>query len=232
MAKVDVVCRYCHKSEDVKGHGKGSRGHPRYHCYACRKTFQLNYTYQACQPGMKEQIADMAMNNSGVRDTARVLKIGINTVIRTLPKLTPENVTSRPLVGSDIHIICEIDEQWSFVGHKKNPRWLWYAWEPTMKRIVAHVLGDRSRKTLKKLLTLLSPFNIQFYCTDNYAVYNCLPEGKHLTGKKFTQRIERTNLTLRIRIKRLNRKTIGYSKSEEIHDKVIGTFIEREYYFL
>ncbi len=84
MAKVDVVCRYCHKSEDVKGHGKGSRGHPRYHCYACRKTFQLNYTYQACNPGMKEQIVDMAMNNSGVRDTARVLKIGINSVIRTL----------------------------------------------------------------------------------------------------------------------------------------------------
>ncbi|MDE1480851.1 IS1 family transposase, partial [Xenorhabdus bovienii] len=27
-----------------------------------------------------------------------------------------------------------------------------------------------------------------------------------------------------------NRKTIGYSKSEEMHDKVIGTFIERENY--
>ncbi|WP_340619229.1 IS1 family transposase, partial [Xenorhabdus entomophaga] len=36
-------------------------------------------------------------------------------------------------------------------------------------------------------------------------------------------------LTLRIRLKRLNRKTIGYSKSEKIHDKVIGTFIETEY---
>ncbi|OTA18457.1 transposase [Xenorhabdus vietnamensis] len=101
-----------------------------------------------------------------------------------------------------------------------------------MKRIVAHVFGDRSRKTLKKLLALLSPFDIQFYCTDNYAVYDCLPEEKHLTGKALTQRIERTNLTLRIRIKRLNRKTIGYSKSEMMHDKVIGTFIEREYYFL
>ncbi len=39
---------------------------------------------QACHPGMKEQIIDMAMNNAGVRDTARVLKVGINTVIRTL----------------------------------------------------------------------------------------------------------------------------------------------------
>ncbi len=84
MAKVDVVCRYCHKVEEVKGHGKGRTGHPRYHCYGCRKTFQLDYTYQACHPGMKERIVDMAMNNSGVRDTARVLKVGINTVIRTL----------------------------------------------------------------------------------------------------------------------------------------------------
>lgn len=96
-----------------------------------------------------------------------------------------------------------------------------------MKRIVAHVFGDRSRNTLNKLL---SPFKIRFYCMDDYAVYDCLPEDGHLTGKTFTQRIERNNLTHRTRIKRLNRKTIGYSKSEKIHDKVIGTFIERGNY--
>ncbi|MEX0447360.1 IS1 family transposase, partial [Xenorhabdus sp. SGI246] len=56
MAKVNVHCRYCHKSEDVKGHGKGNGGHSRYRCYACRKVFQLEYTYQACKPGVKEQI--------------------------------------------------------------------------------------------------------------------------------------------------------------------------------
>ncbi|MBC8950689.1 insertion element IS1 protein InsB [Xenorhabdus ehlersii] len=115
--------------------------------------------------------------------------------------------------------------------NKKNQRWLWYAWEPRLKRVVAPVFGDRSRKTLDKLLALLSPFNIRFYCTDDYVVYNNLPEEEHLTGKMFTQRIERTNLTQRTRVKRLNRKTISYSKSEEMHDKVIGTFIEREYYF-
>ncbi|CDH04905.1 Insertion element iso-IS1N protein insA [Xenorhabdus bovienii str. oregonense] len=90
MAKVDVVCRYCHKAEEVKGHGKGSSGHPRYHCCACRKTFQLNYTYQACKPGVKEQITDMAINNGGIRDTARVLNVGINTVLRTLKNLNPD----------------------------------------------------------------------------------------------------------------------------------------------
>ncbi|MEY0129795.1 IS1 family transposase, partial [Providencia rettgeri] len=27
-----------------------------------------------------------------------------------------------------------------------------------------------------------------------------------------------------------NRKTLGYSKSSGMHDKIIGTFIEREHY--
>ncbi|WP_083600300.1 IS1 family transposase [Xenorhabdus eapokensis] len=45
------------------------------------------------------------------------------------------------------------------------------------------------------MLALLSPFNIRFYCTDDYGVYDLLPEEGHLTGKTFTQRIERTNLT-------------------------------------
>ncbi|MBC8949399.1 transposase [Xenorhabdus sp. TS4] len=56
-----------------------------------------------------------------------------------------------------------------------------------------------------------------------------LPEEKHIVGKHYTQRIERTNLIFRTRLKRLNRRTMGYSKSKEIHDKVIGRFIEREY---
>ena len=119
---------------------------------------------------------------------------------------------------------------WSFVGNKKNQRWLWYAWEPRLKRIIAHVFGRRSKKTLHKLLGLLSEFNVTFWCTDNFRAYDVLSDEKHITGKLYTQRIERENLNLRNRLKRLNRKTQGYSKSAEMHDKIIGTFIEREHY--
>ena len=73
-------------------------------------------------------------------------------------------------------------------------------------------------------------FNVAFWCTDNFSAYNVLPNDKHIVGKIYTQRIERENLTLRNRLKRLNRKTLGYSKSAEMHDKIIGTFIERQYY--
>jgi insertion element IS1 protein InsB len=46
-------------------------------------------------------------------------------------------------------------------------------------------------------------------------------------GKHNTQQIERTHLTLRTRIKRRMRKTICFSKSTQLHDIVIGLFVNR-----
>ncbi|MDC9596692.1 IS1 family transposase [Xenorhabdus anantnagensis] len=208
--------------------GQGER--QRYRCWSCRRTFQLEYAYRACRAGIKEQVVDLAMNNAGIRATARALHISINAVVRTFKKLSPRCVTTLPLEQVEIQLIGEVDEMGSFIGNKKQQRWLWYAWEPRLKRIIAHTFGRRSKKTLKKLLKKLSHFKVVFGCTDKFKAYNLLPTDKHLIGKSFTQRIERENLTLRNRIKRLNRKILGYSKSPEMPDKVIGTFIEREYY--
>jgi len=49
----------------------------------------LNYRYRAYEPGIKAQVVEMAINSSGIRDTARVLKINKNTVISTLKKKPP-----------------------------------------------------------------------------------------------------------------------------------------------
>ncbi|MEY0000409.1 IS1 family transposase, partial [Providencia vermicola] len=50
MATVTVKCRFCGLTAPVKKHGTGNGGHPRYRCQACCRTFQLDYTYNACQP--------------------------------------------------------------------------------------------------------------------------------------------------------------------------------------
>jgi insertion element IS1 protein InsB len=49
----------------------------------------------------------------------------------------------------------------------------------------------------------------------------------HEAGKRNTQQIERKHLTLRTRIKRLVRKTICFSRSTQMHDIVIGLFVNR-----
>jgi insertion element IS1 protein InsB len=54
-----------------------------------------------------------------------------------------------------------------------------------------------------------------------------LAPALHEVGKHHTQQLERKHLTLRTRIKRLVRKTICFSKSIQMHDLVIGLFINR-----
>ena len=117
-----------------------------------------------------------------------------------------------------------MDEMWSFVGNKGNQRWLWLAIDHKTRKVVAFVFGRRRETVFKKLKKLLKPFGIRRYYTDGLACY-----AKHLTnhtvGKTNTQRIERKNLTLRTRAKRLARKTICFSKSVYMHDIVITLVI-------
>ena len=108
-----------------------------------------------------------------------------------------------------------MDEQWSYVGNKKNQRGLFYAWEPRYKKVIAHVFGRRTKETLNKLIKLVEPYTFRFYCTDDWKPYSSeLPADTHVVTKKLTQRIERTHLTLRTRLKRLTRRTICFSRLE------------------
>jgi transposase-like protein len=83
-----IHCIHCHGTDIVK-FGKTPEGKQRYKCRedACNgRTFILNYSHLGRLRGTKQQIIDMAMNGSGVRDTARVLHVSPNTVTRELKK--------------------------------------------------------------------------------------------------------------------------------------------------
>ncbi len=123
---------------------------------------------------------------------------------------------------------AEIDEQWSFVGNKSNQRWIWYAVEHSTNTIIAYVFGKRKDVVFKELKALLNPLKIKRYYTDDWGAYERhIETDKHEVGKSNTQKIERKNLNLRTWIKRLTRKTICFSKSEKIHDIVIGLLINK-----
>lgn len=38
---------------------------------------------------------------------------------------------------------AEVDEMWSFVGKKHEPRWLWHAVDHWSGRVLAYVFGRR-----------------------------------------------------------------------------------------
>ena len=87
MALVEVSCVHCHSSAVYK-HGFSTQGKQRYRCLdqGCKRTFLLDDTKQGFLQSVKDQVVDMIVNGSGIRDTARVLKISPVTGISTLKK--------------------------------------------------------------------------------------------------------------------------------------------------
>src|SRR5262249_40646091 len=109
---------------------------------------------------------------------------------------------------------AEMDEMWSFVGHKGHPRWLWHAIDHHTGRVLAYVFGRRKDAVFLQLKTLLAPFGLTRFSTDHWGAYERhLEPDMPSPGKRNTQKIERKHLTLRTRITRLVRKTICFSKS-------------------
>ena len=124
-----------------------------------------------------------------------------------------------------------MDEMWSFYHDKGHQIWLWWAVDHETNTPLAYVFGTRKHRYLDKLLELLKPFPIgTVYADNNFAYESKIKEATLISGKKNTQKIERDHLTLRTRIKRLSRKTICFSKKQDIHKAVIGTFINIHFF--
>ena len=103
MVLEPVKCPNCGQTDVVK-HGYSGEGKQRYRCRNAdcpRQTFIRHYAYRGSLPEVKQQIADMAMNGSGIRDTARVLGISPTTVIETLKKTPSSPASQHSSTGSD-----------------------------------------------------------------------------------------------------------------------------------
>src|SRR6187200_1176598 len=88
MVSVPVQCPYCQSTEVIKA-GKQANGAQRYQCQneQCgRRIFLLQYQDRGRALEVRRQVVDMALNGSGIRDTARVLRISPTTVIAVLKK--------------------------------------------------------------------------------------------------------------------------------------------------
>ncbi len=77
MALIEVLCPGCELEQVVK-FGVNAQGKQRYSCHnpdCSKNTFILTYKNKGYLAEVKQQIIEMALNGSGIRDTARVLGI-------------------------------------------------------------------------------------------------------------------------------------------------------------
>jgi len=99
------------------------------------------------------------------------------------------------------------------------------------RQVLAFYVGDRSRKSARKLWQRIPAEYRQqaSFATDDWEAYKgVIPPSRHRVcakGTGQTNMIERFNCTLRQRVSRLVRKSLSFSKSMSNHIGAIKYFI-------
>ena len=191
-------------------YGKTKSGNQRYICRVFRKTRVENYIYRAYRPCIDGNMIQLTKEGLGIRSTSRILNISTTTLLKRIVSIA-RNIT-KPIISKGK--TYEVDELCTYIRHKKNYIWLVYTLEKNSKTVVSFNVGKRTNKTLSCVLDTLKLSEAEKIFTDRLKNYRYLIDEKLHSVKRFgTNHIERKNLTLRTHLKRLNRRTICFSKS-------------------
>ena len=123
-----------------------------------------------------------------------------------------------------------MDELWSFVGNKAQKRWVWLALCCRTRQVIAYWVGDRSENSALTLWRRIP--NDYAHCasfSDRWQAYaHVFDRRKHRMVDKTdgeTNHVERWFNTLRQRLARFTRKTLAFSKRDDMHDGLLKMFI-------
>ena len=124
----------------------------------------------------------------------------------------------------------ELDELWSFVLEKARKRWVWLALCRATRQVVAYAIGNRGEATCRRLWERVPEAYRGGRCYSDFweAYREVIPPEQHAAvGKDIgeTAHVERWNNTLRQRLGRFVRKSLSFSKSEEMHEVCLRLFL-------
>lgn len=203
-----IKCNFCNGK--CTKNGFQSNGNQRYKCCVCQKRQQSGYGYNAYKRNLNQNIIELTKEGLGIRSTARILKISTTTLLKRIVAIA-KNI-HQPIISRGK--TYEVDEMCTYIKSKRNFIWLVYALEKDSKSVVSFNVGKRTNKTLNRVLDSLKLSEAKKIFTDRLKNYRYLIDEKLHSVKRFgTNHIERKNLTLRTHFKRLNRRTICFSKS-------------------
>ncbi|AEA42437.1 IS1 transposase [Fluviicola taffensis DSM 16823] len=169
-----------------------------------------------------KQIIQLTNEGLGIRSTARVLGIAPSTVIRKILAIADGIVP--PRISNGLERI-QVDEVHTFIQNKDREIYIIYSWDQELKRALSLAVGTRSKVNLRSVVNPLLSAEVVSINTDKYSGYKgVVPKKLHTTFKRRNNGIERQNLNLRIHLKRLNRRTICFSKSKEMLEAVLKIY--------
>lgn len=190
-----------------------------YFCKSCKKyqreTYR-NYRVNYCEV---QKIILLNNEGMGISSIARLLKRTKSTIIRYVRAI--ERICGTEHFDNRVNQEYELDEMLTFIGRKemssKYMCWIMYAIERTSRKPVSFYVGRRSKESLRSIVQPIESHMPASISTDRLNLYlDVIDPHIHTYKDGETNHIERKNLTLRTHLKRLSRRTICFSRSQEI----------------
>lgn len=112
-------CPYCQRSENQVKAGRNESGSQRYRCQVCRRKYTPEPKPQGYSDEVRRQALQLYVDGMNFRRIARTLGITHRTVINWVNAYGAQ-LSDQPPVSPDEMPIHELDELFTFVGHKKT----------------------------------------------------------------------------------------------------------------
>ena len=226
-----LICPDCYSCK-IKKNGSTHYKKQNHKCKICNRQFVLNNKHTV-KPDRRRRIKMALKERLSLRAICRVFEVSLNwlqSFARSLWQQTPSDLGLSKEHVTQVKKLqvfgIQADELWSFVQHKERKRWIWVAYDPVSRLVVAHHIGGRgekaARKFWKKIPSQLQTCNFE---TDDWKAYRkIIPPSQHKVGKDLTFYIEGFNATIRARVSRLVRKSLSFSKTDQWHNLAIAWF--------
>ena len=224
-------CPSCH-STNIKKNGQTYYGKQNHRCNCCGRQFVLNNLHSKSE-WLKSLVKRALKERISLRGICRIFGVSL-TWLQSFAHLyweqTPKDLGLSSSLLKQVKNLqlfgIQADEMWSFVHEKKKKRWIWIAYDPVHRLVIAYHIGGRGKKAAKEFWKKIPDvLKSCFFETDDWEAYrSIIPQHKHKVGKDLTFYIEGFNATIRARVSRLVRKTLSFSKSDKWHNLAIGWF--------
>lgn len=227
---ITPACPRCGSVNLVKN-GRDYKGAQKFRCNDCGRYGTLQPSVG--DPGQTRHYVERAVRERlSLRGIERVFRISRRTVSRWLDTWIEQvPPLKQSLVEGQADDILELDELWSFVGSKAQQRWLWLALCRRTRQVVAYWLGDRSETSAIHLWQRIphdyarcSSFSDKWEAYRHVFDYKRHRQVNKDEGE--TNHVERWFNTLRQRLGRFTRKTLSFSKRDEMHEGILRLFLQ------
>ncbi len=153
-----IICPACN-ALTIKKNGHIHNGKQNHQCLSCGRQFVLNPDKKCIPEEERAKIRQALLERVSLEGICRIFNVSMPWLLKFMDEIIrelPENLNTNIIESEEFEIATfELDEQWSYVGKKKNPQRLWLVFHSPTRQVLAMHVGKRDKESAECLLAKL-----------------------------------------------------------------------------